>query len=196
MNPQDDPQTDRATCRRPVAVFIGGPPASGKSTLAAAVAPALHAALVDLDIATGPLTTLVLDLIGATGLSEPRAAQLTRGPRYETVLGLAEDTARAGTSTVVVAPLAAERDAARWAEIATRLAPFADAHLVWLTVAPQILATRLTARGAARDASKLRDPEAYAAGLDARPPTAPHLALDASQPVTDLVQAVLKLCHR
>jgi LacI family transcriptional regulator len=41
---------------RLAAVLIGGPPATGKSTLAAALAPHLAAALLDLDVATGPLT--------------------------------------------------------------------------------------------------------------------------------------------
>jgi len=37
---------------RPAAVLIGGPPATGKSTLALALAPRLDAALLDLDVAT------------------------------------------------------------------------------------------------------------------------------------------------
>jgi shikimate kinase len=47
---------------RPAAVLIGGPPATGKSTLAAALAPHLDAAILDLDVATGPLTRVVSDL--------------------------------------------------------------------------------------------------------------------------------------
>ena len=45
-------------------MLIGGPPATGKSTLAAALAPQLGAALLDLDVATGPLTRVVSELIG------------------------------------------------------------------------------------------------------------------------------------
>jgi predicted kinase len=171
-------------------VFIGGAPATGKTTLAAALAPVLGAALLDLDIATGPLTNLVLELIGAHDLSEPRAAALTRGPRYETLFALAEDTARAGTSTVLVAPFTAEREADRWAGIASRLSPFADAHLVWLTLPPAELASRLAARGAARDAVKLQDRDAFVAGVDAAPPSAPHLLLTADRPVLDLLSDV------
>ncbi|MGI8882306.1 MAG: AAA family ATPase [Jatrophihabitans sp.] len=177
---------------RPVAVFIGGPPASGKTTLATALAPALGAALLDLDVATGPLTNVILELIGACDLSEPRAAQLTREPRYETLFGLAEDTARAGTSAVLVGPFGAECDASRWAGIATRLSRFAEAHLVWLTLPPAELVRRLAARGAARDAVKLQDPAGYGADLDSHRPTAPHLPLDATRPVQDLLRDVLE----
>ena len=176
---------------RPLAVFVGGPPATGKSTLAAALAPALHAALLDLDTATGPLTALVLDLIGEADPSAPRAAELTRGRRYEALLGLAEDTTRAGTSAVLVAPFRAEAEAARWDGVARRLAPVADAHLIWLEVRPAELARRLVARGAGRDAGKLADPDAFARAAAGRTPTAPHLALDATRPVAELVAAVL-----
>jgi hypothetical protein len=41
------------------AVLIGGPPATGKSTLAMALAPHLDAAVLDLDTATAPLTRVV-----------------------------------------------------------------------------------------------------------------------------------------
>jgi predicted kinase len=181
---------------RPLAVFVGGLPATGKTTLATVLAPALGAALLDLDVATGPLTNLVLELLGAHDLTEPRAAQLTRAPRYETLLGLAEDTARAGTSTVLVGPFQAERHAARWAAIAARLSRVADSRLVWLTVTPAELVRRLTARAAARDRLKLHDPGRYVADLDVHPPTAPHLLLDANRPVQDLLRDVLQHLER
>ena len=93
---------------------------------------------------------------------------------------------------MLVGPFAAEREAGRWAEIVARLAPFADARLVWLTLPPAQLALRLAARGAARDAVKLADPAGYAAGLDSAPPSAPHLLLDADRPVQDLLRDVLE----
>jgi hypothetical protein len=62
---------------------------------------------------------------------------------------------------------------------------------VWLYLAPAELMRRLTERGLARDESKLRDPASYLTGLDLEPPTIPHLALDASQPIEALVSAVL-----
>ena len=54
--------------KSPAAVLVSGPPATGKSTLATALAPRLRAALPDLDVATGPLTRVVSELIGVHDL--------------------------------------------------------------------------------------------------------------------------------
>ena len=81
---------------RPAAVLIGGPPATGKTTLATALAPRLGAALLDLDVATGPLTRVVSDLIGVHDPDDPALARLTRAARYDTLLGLAEANLQAG----------------------------------------------------------------------------------------------------
>jgi predicted kinase len=177
--------------RLPVAVFVAGPAGSGKTTLARALAPALGAALLDLDVATGPLTALVLELIGARDYADPRAAELTRARRYETLLNLAADNADAGLSTVLVAPFTAERSLRGWQAAAARLSAGSEPRLVWLTVPTAELTRRLMARGAARDADKRANPEAWVASLAAEPPEAPHLALDATRPVAELVDAVL-----
>jgi predicted kinase len=175
----------------PVTVFIGGAPASGKTTLGRALAPVLGAALLDLDVATGPLTGLVLELAGATDLSDPIVAGLTRDRRYETLFALAADITRVGTSAVLVAPFTAERDAAVWAAVAARLARSAEPHLVWLTLPPDELSRRLVARGSTRDVVKRRDLAGWLASLETERPSAPHLALDARRPVDELVAAVV-----
>jgi predicted kinase len=170
------------------AILIGGAPATGKSTLAVALAPRLGAALLDLDVATGPLTAVVSDLVGATDFSDPRIARLTRTPRYETLFALAEDNLRAGMSVVLVAPFSTERTADGWRGVEQRLdAPV----LVWLDLPDTELVDRLRRRNAARDSEKTANPSAYLAGIDRNPPAAPHLALDATRPVADLVEAVL-----
>lgn len=178
----------------PWAVLIGGAPATGKSTLAAALAPRLRAAVLDLDVATGPLTSVVAGLIGRTDLSDPELAALTRKPRYDTLFALAEDNLRAGTSVVLVAPFSAERSAAGWATVTARLP--ARPVLVWLHLPPAELIDRLTRRGAVRDAGKSNDPAAFLATLDPTPPQAPHLALDATmQPASLAATAVTELAR-
>src|SRR5580692_5294569 len=72
--------------RRAAAVLIGGPPATGKSTLAAALAPEMGAALLDLDVVTGPLTRVVSGLVGVRDLEDPVLAGLTRAARYDTLI--------------------------------------------------------------------------------------------------------------
>jgi hypothetical protein len=73
--------------------------------------------------------------------------------------------------------------------VADRIA--ADPTLIWLHLAPAELIRRLTGRALARDENKIRDSESFLAGLDFQPPVVPHLALDAAQPTTVLVQSVL-----
>ena len=70
---------------RVAAVLIGGPPATGKSTLAMALAPRLEAAVLDLDVATAPLTRVVSELTGLHDLDDPALAGLTREARYDTL---------------------------------------------------------------------------------------------------------------
>jgi predicted kinase len=172
------------------AVLIGGPPATGKSTLAMALAPRLDAALLDLDVATGPLTRVVSRLSGVDDLDDPVLAGLTRDARYDTLLGLAAANVSAGRPVVLVAPFSLERSrVSAWDATAARIP--VPATMVWLHLAPAELIRRLAERGLARDESKLRDPASYLAGLDVEPPVIPHLALDASQPIEALVRSVL-----
>jgi predicted kinase len=172
------------------AVLIGGPPATGKSTLAMALAPHMAAAVLDLDVATGPLTRVVSELAGLHDLDDPVLAGLTRDARYDTLLDLAEANLTAGRPVVLVAPFSAERSLpSAWAA-ATRRIP-AEATMVWLYLPPGELIRRLTQRALARDENKIRDPAAYLTDLDLEPPAIPHLALDASKPTDALVASVL-----
>jgi predicted kinase len=181
--------------KRTAAVLIGGPPATGKSTLAAALAPRLGAALLDLDVATGPLTRVVSELIGVRDLDDPALAGLTRDARYDTLLGLADANLRAGRPVVLVAPFSRERaQPSAWAATAGRLA--ADPTMVWLHLPPDELIQRLARRALARDENKIRDPASFVTGLDLEPPAVPHLALDASRPAAALVRSVLDYLSR
>ena len=121
---------------RLAAVLIGGPPATGKTTLATALAPHLGAAVLDLDVATGPLVRVVSDLTGVHDLDDPVLAGLTRDARYEALLGLAEANMRAGRPVVLVAPFSAERARpSAWAATAQRIP--GDATMIWLHLPPQ-----------------------------------------------------------
>jgi predicted kinase len=172
------------------AVLIGGPPATGKSTLATALAPHLDAAVLDLDVATGPLTRVVSELTGVHDLDDPVLAGLTRDARYDTLLGLAEANLLAGRPVVMVAPFSTERSVPSAWSATTRRLP-AQATMVWLHLPTGELIRRLTQRALARDENKIRDPASFLTGLDLEPPAIPHLALDASEPTATLVRSVL-----
>jgi len=183
---------------RLAAVLVGGPPATGKSTLASALAPRLGAAVLDLDVATGPLVRVISGLIsgqgGVTDLDDPALAGLTRDARYDTLLALADANLRAGRPVILVAPFSAERARpAAWAATAQRLSAAAPVIpvMVWLHLPPDELVRRLSRRALARDENKIRDPASFLAGLDLAPPAIPHLALDATRPTATLVQSIL-----
>jgi predicted kinase len=177
--------------KRPFAVLVSGAAGTGKSTLAAALAPRLGAAVLDLDVATGPLTEVLSGLLGRTDLSDPAVAALTRAPRYETLLALAEDNLRAGVPVILVAPFTAERSPTGWAVVADRLGPHADGLvLLWLDLPADHHIARLKRRDAARDSDKVRDPETFLATVDRVAPAVEHLALDATRPAAELVGRV------
>jgi predicted kinase len=166
---------------RPWAVLVSGPPASGKSTLATAVAARLRAALLDQDVVTGALTKVVGDLVGTHDLDDPALAARTRSARYESVIATAAHNLRAGTPVVVVAPFTAERaDPAAWHTVRDRLLDAGGRPaLVWLRLPAEELVRRLRSRCAARDRGKLDDPAAFAAEV-LGPPVVEHLAVDAT----------------
>jgi predicted kinase len=180
---------------RLAAVLIGGPPATGKSTLATALAPHLDAAVLDLDIATGPLIRVVSELAGVHDLDDPVLAGLTRDARYDTLLGLAEANLLAGRPVVMVAPFSTERSVPSAWSATTRRLP-AQATMVWLHLPSDELIRRLTQRALARDENKIRDPASFLTGLDLAPPVIPHLALDAAEPTATLVRSVLDYLSR
>ena len=77
------------------AVVVTGAPASGKSTLARELVRELGGALLDQDMATGPLVAVV----GARRSPRPRhpaLAGLTREARYETIVGSPSTTCGPG----------------------------------------------------------------------------------------------------
>jgi predicted kinase len=177
------------------AVLLSGAPASGKSTLARLIARQIRAAVIDQDVATGPLVSVVQRLIGVDDLDDPRLAGLTREPRYRVLLDLAVDNLFAGTPVVLVAPFTAERSQpAAWSATHDRLTTAGGTPLmVWLRLEPAEVVRRLRARGAARDAAKLTDEAAYLARMSTAcsPPVVPHLALDATLPPEVLAGTVL-----
>jgi predicted kinase len=177
------------------AVLLSGAPASGKSTLSHHVALALRAAVIDQDVATGPLVEVLARLAGVDDLDDPKLAGLTREPRYRVVLDLAVDNLTAGIPVVIVAPFTAERtDPGAWSATHDRLTTAgARPLLVWLRLSPAEVLRRLRERDAARDAAKLADESAYLSSLATKcaPPVVPHLALDATLPADVLASAVL-----
>jgi predicted kinase len=186
--------TRLAASVRARAVVVAGPPASGKTTLGAALARVLHHTFIDLDIVTGAMTRAALALAGAdeTALDGALGARL-RDARYDALLDTAAANLDLGLGVVLSGPFTRERrDPARWEAIRGRLG-CADAALICLELDQPSRRARMEARGAPRDRAKLRLADAAGARPDAGLP-AGAIRLDGSgDPETVLMAALAAL---
>lgn len=177
------------------AYAVAGAPATGKSLFASKLSACLGAALLDQDVLTGPLTSVVADLVGAVpgDLDDPRVRSATRRATYEVLVGTAASCLAAGVSVVLVAPFTTERsDAHAWARLGSRLGAPGGVVLIWTTCPPAEVARRLAARGAPRDRRKLADLERFLTSGVLDPPTVPHVAVDTTTPSAGQIKAVLR----
>jgi predicted kinase len=148
--------TDSTDCARiPAAVVVSGPPASGKTTLATALAAALHYAIMDLDTVTGPVTRAALrTAVGdETAIDSPAGVAL-RAPRYESLLDAAAANLAVGIGVVIAAPFTVERASPeRFEQVVRRLR--SDVALLYIDAPEEVVRARLERRNAARDRAKL-----------------------------------------
>jgi predicted kinase len=167
-----------------IAVVVTGAPGSGKSTVGAAVARALRAPLIDIDVTFGPIVPL-LD-------GQPRG--VVRDAFYEALVDTAAGAVRCGGHVVVAAPFTRERrDARAWGAVCERFAAAgAEAVLVWMRLPGDSVMERLAARAAERDAAKLADPAAWLSEASPEtPPGVAHIELDGSWAADVAARALL-----
>jgi predicted kinase len=179
---------------RPAAILVAGPPASGKSTVGAALAKTLEATLIDQDVATGQLLSVIESIVNVDDIDDPQLAMLTRTARYESVTRLAEDNLRLGNTVLLVAPFTAERkNLPAWQELCHRLhrAGGAAVAMVWLYLSREELLQRLRVRGADRDAAKLRSEQRFLDQLELGPPVGPHIPVHAVGSVDAIVHLIV-----
>lgn len=151
---------------RPRAFFVIGPAGSGKSSVAQAIAARTHAAYLDKDSVAGPLVELLLTERGDSPWERDENAfyQEQIFPlEYDTVMRVAGDNLRLGTSVVIDAPFRRYTPDPGWlAASRSRLAwPDVEALVVHVTVAEDVLRRRLIARANDRDRWKLANWEAF-----------------------------------
>jgi hypothetical protein len=160
----------------------------------ALLAATLGATLIDLDVATGPLVSVIGSLIRIEDIDDPQLATPTRAARYETITCLAEDNLRIGNTVLLVGPFTAERKKlAAWEELYARLhrAGGGAVTMVWLYLSREELVRRLRARGADRDVGKLRGEQRFIDQLDLGPPVGPHIPIHAVGSVDEIVRSIV-----
>jgi predicted kinase len=173
---------------------VAGAPATGKSVFGSHLSRCLGAALLDQDVLTGPLTSVVTDLVGAApgDLDDPRVRSATRRATYEALVDTAARCLASGVPVVLVAPFTAERsDPGAWSRLERRLGAPGGVVLVWTTCPPAEVARRLAARGAPRDRRKLADLTGFLTSGVLDPPAVPHVALDTTTPAAEQITSVL-----
>lgn len=158
-------------------IAVAGAPASGKSTYGRQLAHSLGATLLDLDTMTWPLVEVVMQILGEASIDSPIMSQSTRTQRYQALLDTACENLRLGRSVVAVAPFTQERhDPPMWERIVERASACgAVAELHWCDTPAETLKENIALRGATRDASKIRDLDAFIANLDLTPPATRHV---------------------
>lgn len=162
--------------------LVAGAPGSGKSTLGEALAPAVGAALLDLDAITNPLLDRLQDagLLGARHWNEPALREVIRPARYA---ALREAVSAQPGRVVAVAPWTAElAGGAAWGELVAACG--GEPLVVWLRADGDLLRDRRAVRGLDRDAHAV-DPIGA--------PAVVHLAVDAALPTADQVALVRRL---
>ena len=179
---------------RPAALLVAGPPASGKSTVGASLARMLGATLIDQDVATGSLLSVIESLVNVDDIDDPRLATLSRAGRYQTITHLAEDNLRVGNTVLLVAPFTEERkNLHAWEELVDRLhrAAGGAVTMIWLYLSREELLQRMRGRGADRDAAKLSREQRFIDQLDLGPPVGPHIPIHAFGSVDQIVRSIV-----
>ena len=195
---------EQARPDRPRAVLIGGFPGSGKTELGRILARLTGWPILDKDTLTRPVVEAALEILGRSPHDRESDAYLEKiRPReYESLMSAALENLECGNSVILTAPFIREfRDDAWITRTEAQMQALgAVTSFAWIYCDESTMHTYMRHRGAARDASKLADWNAYLASIDLnlRPPV-PHFLLDNSASSTplqsqakDMVKKLLK----
>lgn len=185
-----------------LAVVVAGSPCAGKTTLVAAIAAELGAAIVDKDTLEWPLANAAMAAAGLDPFAHESELykSVLKHAVYETMERVAEQNTRCRLPVVLVAPFSSHVKDPEWY---SRLQARLGVHrllVIWATARPDVLLARKAKRAAGRDLidGPGGDPTLFAVSEAARsPPVAPHFFLDMTGIAQDdmCAQALAALHH-
>ncbi|HEX6359535.1 MAG TPA: AAA family ATPase [Actinophytocola sp.] len=184
---------------RLVVVLIGGYAGSGKTELGRVLARLTRWAMIDKDSITRAVVEAALSTIGLSphDRESPQYRNVVRPAEYEALLMTTEENIECGTSCIVTAPHVSEFADPAWCK-RTRSALAsrgAKVQFVWVSCDPETMHRYIRKRGAARDAAKLADWDAWIGSLDLNlRPATEHLIIDNSAgapPLQEQAEALL-----
>ncbi|MGH3849929.1 MAG: AAA family ATPase, partial [Pseudonocardiaceae bacterium] len=154
--------------------------------------------MLDKDTLTRPVVEAALEVLGCSPHDRESATYLDiiRPREYEALMSAMTENVRCGTSAIVTAPFIRELRDTAWIDRVTATCQDMDAELsvVWVYCDATTMHTYIRHRGAARDAAKLENWNAYLDSIDLefRPPV-PHIVVNNSASVIPLQTQARKL---
>jgi predicted kinase len=184
----------------PRAVLVGGYPGSGKSELGRILGRQTGWSILDKDTITRPVVEAALEVLGRSphDRESPDYLNIVRPREYDALLAATLENIECGNSAVAVAPFLREFRDRPWIDrtIARLTERGARTTLVWVHCDTDTMQQYIRHRGAARDAAKLADWNAYLAGIatDFRP-SVDHELIDnsaSSSPLQDQAKGLVE----
>jgi DNA-binding transcriptional regulator YhcF (GntR family) len=198
VNAPEQVRRDEIRPSTPRVVLIGGYAGSGKTELGRILARETGWPLLDKDTLTRPVVEAALEVLGCSPHDRESAAYLDiiRPREYEALMSAMTENVRCGTSAIVTAPFIREFHDTAWINRVTATCQDMGAVLsvVWVYCDATTMNTYIRHRGAARDAAKLKDWNAYLEAIDLEfRPSVPHTVVDNSASVVPLQTQARKL---
>jgi DNA-binding transcriptional regulator YhcF (GntR family) len=183
----------------PHVVLIGGYAGSGKTELGRILARETGWPILDKDTLTRPVVEVALEVLGCSPHDRDSETYLNviRPREYESLMSAMTENVQCGTSAIVTAPFIRELHDPAWINrtVAACQDMKAALSVAWVYCDAATMHTYVRHRGAARDAVKLENWDAYldTVDLNFRPPV-PHTLIDNSAsgvPLQEQARALL-----
>jgi len=185
VNAPEQVRRNKIRTSTPHVILIGGYAGSGKTELGRILARETGWPMLDKDTLTRPVVEAALEVLGCSPHDRESETYLTiiRPREYEALISAMTENVQCGTSAIVTAPFIQELNDTAWIKRteATCQDMNAELSIVWVYCDADTMHTYVRHRGAARDATKLDNWNAYLDRMDLEfRPALPHTVIDNS----------------